>query len=465
MRKNIVYILLVLTLATGYGGDFIKAAEASVSVIPTNIRIGLQREITEIKFSVQGAYTILRGNNGELITMAEPGKIYTLQRIEHHLGSPLIGVTCDGEQIATFTGSIVLEQVNREVSILSGNGALAKKASGLGLSAIDSSGATTMLSKDIANYSVLTSEGVSNLKVDDKLPLVTLHNQGGSKRYRGNFDFRLDSKGITVINYLPLEEYLYSVVSSEMYADWPTEALKAQAVVARTYALYSNGQYLAQGFDIPANQQSQVYLGYDQETSTTIKAVDETRGQVLTYRGQLILATFHSSSGGYTGNCGDIWHEDVPYLKAKKDPYDINNQHYNWSVNLSAPQLVALLTAQNIFYSQVLDMEVERDQTGSRVKKLFIKGLDVAGEYKETIISNADQVRFLLGLKSSLFTMEKVFDEEDNLISLTIKGNGNGHGIGMSQYGARGMAIEGYNCQDILQYYYTGVKLESNYGM
>jgi stage II sporulation protein D len=461
-----ILLLAVLVLGTGFYYHHIKFAEAKVSVVPSNIRIGLQREVPEIQFSVQGKYMILNSYNGEQITMAEPGKTYTIQRKDGASGNSLIRLLCDGEQIGSFSGQLVVEQVNQEVNVLSGTGALAKKTGGQGFAVIDGSGTVTALPKNIGNYNILSADGIGSLKVSDDLQLVSINTQGAVKRYRGNFDFRLDGKGITVINYLPIEEYLYSVVPSEMYSYWPIEALKAQAVVARTYALYSAGQYLAQGFDILATTQNQVYNGYDQETAATNKAVDETRGQVLTYKGQLILAAFHSSSGGYTGNCGDIWKENIPYLKAKTDPYDVNDHHYNWSVSYSAKQLAALFTAKNYPYSEVIDLEVAVwDETETRVKELRVKGLDLDGEYKEERIYNADQVRSVLGLKNSLFTLDNSYDEVDKLTLVTIMGSGYGHGIGMSQYGASGMAQQGYNYQDILQYYYTGVDLELNYGM
>ncbi|MBM7855119.1 stage II sporulation protein D [Desulfohalotomaculum tongense] len=470
MKRNFFTYIGLFVIITALSVIYLTREEPAaegrgVSVIPKTIRIGIVREAEKLQFAVQGKYRLLNGYNGEMIALAEPNRRYTVEMIDRG-GEPLIKLSCDGRQIGVYSGPLVVQKINREASILSGSGALAKRTGGRGLTVIDASGEITPLPEDMSKYTLLSAGGLSSLRVNDELQLVTLYTGDKAGRYRGDFDFRLGEKGITAINDLPFEEYLYGVVPSEMPHKWPEEALKAQAVVARTYALYSRGQYLAYGFDILANQYNQVYHGYDHETPETTMAVQQTRGQVLTYEGRLILAVFHSSSGGYTGNCAEVWKEDIPYLKAKKDPYDYNEKHYNWSVNLTAEQLAERFTAKGYPYTKVLDIEeVQRDKVGARVKVMRVKGIDREGKIKEEEIYNADRVRYLLGLKSSIFTMDKQYDQDKNLRSVTFTGSGWGHGLGMSQYGARAMALEGYSYQDILQYYYSGVNLEYNYGV
>ncbi|MBO8136536.1 MAG: SpoIID/LytB domain-containing protein [Desulfotomaculum sp.] len=444
----------------------VSSAEGSgVSVTPKTIRIGLVRQAPEIEFSIQGRYIFFKGYNGEFIAEAEPHKRYKVERVDQGEGKSILRLSCSGSTVSEFRGPLLVRKVNQEASILSGSGALVKRTGGRGLVAVNAAGEIKELPENMSKWTLISASGMANLKVQDELQLVTLYTGNTSKRYRGNFDFRLDETGITAINDLPLEEYLYGVVPSEMPYDWPEEALKAQAVVARTYALYSRGQYLAYGFDVLATQKNQVYHGYDHETPETNKAVEETKGQVLTYNDRLILAVFHSSSGGFTGNCDEVWKEYIPYLTAKKDPYDYNEKHYDWSVTMSADQLAKQLKSKGYLYSKILDInEVQRDETGARVKKIQVKGIDENGRVKEEDIFNADMVRYALGLKSSLFTMKKENDEENNLLSVTFTGSGWGHGLGMSQYGARGMAWEGYSYQDILEYYYNGAELEYNYG-
>lgn len=467
-KKSIMCVLIAALIITS--GIFLltneETAEGGVTVTPTTIRIGLVRDVPELQFSVQGRYLLTNGYNGPVITMVEPGQRYTLQQINQESGATLIRVGVNNQQLGAFAGPLVLQSINQEVNILAGTGALAKKTGNHGLVVVNSSGQVTGLSRDMASYTVISADGVGNLRSSDELHLVTLINGNSAKRYRGNFDFRLTDDGITAINDVPFEEYLYGVVPSEMPASWLEEALKAQAVVARTYALYSRGQYLTYGFDILATQMNQVYHGYDHEQRTTTKAVNDTRGQVLTHQGRLILAVFHSSSGGYVGNCGEIWLQNIPYLKAKEDPYDFNDKHYNWSVTYNPQQLAAQFTSRNLPYTTVLNIEeVQRDETGKRVRSMHITGIGPDGQVKQEVVSNADRVRTSLGLKSSLFTMNKQYDSNNNLVSVTFNGSGWGHGVGMSQHGALGMAQKGYNYKDILQYYYTGVRLEYDYGV
>ncbi|MTI79759.1 MAG: SpoIID/LytB domain-containing protein [Firmicutes bacterium] len=468
-KKLVLYIsmsIMITTLSFLYSFDHGPVAEGGVSVTPNTIRIGLVREVPEMQFSVQGEYVLLNGYGGEVITKLEPHKRYTVERIDRGINNSVIKLSSDGQSIGSYSAPLVVKKVVEQINILSGSGALAKRTSGQGLSAVNAEGEIINLSEDLSQYKFITVNGMNDFQVNTKQQLVTLFGSGESKRYRGDFDFRLDEKGITIINDLPFEEYLYGIVPSEMPNHWPKEALKAQAVVARTYALYSQGQYLAYGFDILASQQNQIYHGYDQETTATNAAVQQTKGQVLTYDNRLIMAVFHSSNGGFTGNCSEVWKEEVPYLQAKKDSFDYNEKHYNWSITMTADQIAKQLTERGYPYSVVLNLaEAQRDETGARVKVMHLKGLDKNGDLKEEDVFNADRVRFALGLKSSVFNMDKHYDQNNNLQQVTFSGNGWGHGLGMSQYGARAMSLEGYTYQDILKYYYSDVELEHSYGV
>lgn len=463
IRKLVIYtlpIILILFFTATFYITQENIAESSISVTPANIRIGLVREVPQMQFSVQGYYILTNGYLGELITVAEPGQRYTVQRVNDR-----ILLSGGGEQWGAFTGPLVLQKVLTEVSILSGDGAVNKKTSGAGLAVIDVSKTVSGMQTDLSGYTVLTAQDIVNLKVSDELHLVTLYHNGDNRRYRGDFDFRLDPVGVTAINTLPIEQYLYGVVPAEMPSGWPEEALKAQAIVARTYALYSLGQHSTYGFDMLATQMNQVYRGYDHETPNTSWAVRQTAGQILTYQDQPILAAFFSSSGGFTGNCEDIWKQPVPYLRAVEDIFDFNEKHYNWSVTMTPAQLAAQFTFREYPYSQVLNLEeIARDATGTRVKVMRITGLCPDGQFKQEYVQNADRVRFLIGLKSSMFTMSKEHDANGHLVSVTFNGDGWGHGVGMSQFGAKGKALQGYNHRDILHFYYTNVKLVPNFG-
>ena len=163
----------------------------------------------------------------------------------------------------------------------------------------------------------------------------------GQKRFSGKLNlFVLDSE-ILVVNVLGIEKYLSSVVGSEMPTKWPIEALKAQAIASRTYALKQKGNNL---FDIDSTQKNQVYNGLESRTYKTIRAVKSTRSLVLTYKNKLINALFHSSSGGMTENSQDVWKNKYPYLSSVKD-FDKNNPKFRWQKKISSNQFCLLYTS------------------------------------------------------------------------------------------------------------------------
>ncbi|RYD06411.1 hypothetical protein N752_04410 [Desulforamulus aquiferis] len=225
-------------------------------------------------------------------------------------------------------------------------------------------------------------------------------------------------------------------------------------------------------YQLVATDASQVYGGFDAESSIVSRAIQETAGEIITYEGKPIDAVFFSSSGGFTENSEEIWRNFFPYLRWKEDPFDANNNHYNWVVNYTADQLtyqvnqgLARLGISQVF-SKVNELEeVARTSSGARVRVMKIHGYSDDGGDLTLDISNADSVRIALGLKSSLFNFEQQMDEWGKFSSITITGSGWGHGIGLSQYGARGMAAQGYNYREILEYYYTGIKILPNYGL
>ena len=159
-----------------------------------------------------------------------------------------------------------------------------------------------------------------------------------------------------VINYLDLEDYLLSVVPSEMPSPWPLEALKAQAIAARSYALANLGKHGSAGYDLKDNIEDQVYLGVKSEADSTNEAVNSTKGLVMKYNGKPICAYFHSCSGGSTERAENVWHSAVPYLKAVID-FDQEAPLYNWTKNYSIVQTESGLPKDigQIFSITILD--------------------------------------------------------------------------------------------------------------
>ncbi len=272
----------------------------------------------------------------------------------------------------------------------------------------------------------------------------------GQKRFSGKLNlFVLDSE-ILVVNVLGIEKYLSSVVGSEMPAKWPIEALKAQAIASRTYALKQKGNNL---FDIDSTQKNQVYNGLESRTYKTIRAVKSTRSLVLTYKNKLINALFHSSSGGMTENSQDVWKNKYPYLSSVKD-FDKNNPKFRWQKKISSNELIDLFPKigglKNI---EILDIT----STGR------VKNVKLIGVYGSDQISGV-VLRKRLGLKSN-FVRFKFFEEELNnklpsKKGLIVFGQGSGHGVGMSQWGAKYLASRGQKAERILKHFYRGVQIK-----
>lgn len=449
--------------------SFPGIAGSAVSVAPetVRVRVGLVQDIQSQDFHVRGKYRLIDRQTGEVLSEVLPG-----ERWQVEFASGRLRLYKNDVMKMTSGGSIGLHHVSRMAAVLSGDGTLKNISLAGAVSAVKAGGPVSPLRFDSGSVNVLTSSGKHSLQGGQDLNLVGLSLGDRTRNYRGEMEFRLLPEGITVVNELPLEEYLYGVLPREMPASWPVEAQKAQAVAARSYAVAKLGTYRSYGFDVLATQMSQVYGGYDSEHTNSTRAVNETRGQFVLYRAKPIEAFFHSSSGGFIEDSRDVWTEAREYLKGKADPYDRNEAHYNWTVEYSQEQLVKRLTDRKGYYnrpgqpekvfSRVDDIEVlEKTSTGTRVKKIRITGLDAEKKPISAEVSNADSVRVVLGLKSALFSIKKETDADKKLNRVTITGSGFGHGLGMSQYGAYGMAGKGYNYQDILKYYYINSEVGS----
>lgn len=263
----------------------------------------------------------------------------------------------------------------------------------------------------------------------------------GDGWYRGRTRLVPTAKGLTAVNYVDLEQYLYSVLGAEMSANWPQEALKAQAVAARTFALYKRQTSGNGVYDVGDTQTSQVYKGLESEGKATRMAVNATSGQVLTYKGKIILAVFHSSSGGHTENVEDVWSEPLPYLRGVPD-YDQGTPTYQWAKTFSRSEL-----SRRIGMSNVRLLIPERTSPYGRIMTMKVVG----ARGSQTITGT--KLRQALGLKSTRFTVTSTAN------AFELNGSGFGHGLGMSQWGAYNLAQQKVNYQQILQHYYQGTTL------
>jgi len=242
---------------------------------------------------------------------------------------------------------------------------------------------------------------------------------------------------------MELEEYLIGVVGSEMSASFASEALKAQAVAARTFVAQRN-------FEVDDTTASQVFQDEEQlkqvwkeQYSTNYEkikeAVNETKGKVITYQGKPITAAFFSSCNGYTNNSEDYWSNAAPYLRSVESAWDKQIEGNQQEVSFSVSELSSALGFQNDI-KQITD--IQRYENG------YVKSVAIDG-----IVFSGREIREALSLRSSAFQITA--DDQ----TVVFKTEGFGHGIGMSQYGAKAMAEAGYDYTQILKHYYTGVEI------
>jgi stage II sporulation protein D len=359
---------------------------------------------------------------------------------------------------------------------------------------------------------VTTTTGVTQYRVNtgsaqavSSGPVVLTSSDGlvtiGTLPYRGIAEVGRNSSGtLAGINELPIEQYLYGVVPRELppvpYGE--IEAQKAQAVAARTYALSGLGKRAADGYDLLPTTSDQVYGGYSAEHPVSNAAVDATAGVVAVYEGKLIQALFSSTSGGYTANSEDVFNSDpVPYLRGVRDHQHGNSEHvldslkahkgpslrgkkngdfeadwsryHRWSFEWTADEIsdvISLYAGQDV--GRVLDIHVAERSNSGRVKR--IEYVTEAGVFVDT----KDHVRTSLkyvnasgtfsSLLSTLFVIEPIVDRRTGAIEgFQAFGGGWGHGVGLSQTGAVGMAEKGSTYQEILHHYYQGIDLTTWY--
>lgn len=305
---------------------------------------------------------------------------------------------------------------------------------------------------------------------------VTSINRGqGNPAYLGSLTIYKDDKGLRIVNTLPLEDYLRGVVPSEMPASYPSEALKAQAVCARTYAcVQMEGSSLEDlGAQVDDSVSFQVYQnsGEDQAAS---QAVEETRGQILLNNGTPINAYYFSTSHGKTST-DEVWEAAAPasYLKSVDCTYDSGEPWYQWQVTLPMARLLENVQSLYGEIHSISGAEIREKGEGEAVLNLALytdQGeKEIHSEYdirsvlapKGLSITRQDgsQVKGSSLLPSAYFSLEETRDDQGQLAAYVIKGGGYGHGVGMSQNGARGMAEAGKNYEEILTYFYKDVEI------
>ncbi|MTI66057.1 MAG: SpoIID/LytB domain-containing protein [Firmicutes bacterium] len=346
-------------------------------------------------------------------------------------------------------------------------------------------------------------------KPNNQIPVIQINN----KEYRDLLAFNIVDRNLIPINFLPLNHYLYGVVPREVSASWPMEALKAQAVAARNYTLINKSKHSNSGYGLCDTHDCQVYGGYAVENEKSNKAVDDTSNKVITYNGNLISAFYHSTSGGHTENSENIWSFEVPYLKGVDDKFSKDSPNSKWELSIDKEKLEKKLLENDIKLGDISQIKILEVSDNGRVLKLLVIGTEgnkvfekeairkIIGYYelkstwynvktdadvyvidgnsnkpiKKTI--NNTKIITVDGLNSvSRDSDRRVGNENYKKFSITdgevdkkvsaipttyyFSGKGWGHGLGMSQWGAKRMAELGYSFDEILEYYYTGTKVE-----
>jgi len=336
------------------------------------------------------------------------------------------------------------------------------------------------------------------------VPNVVYINQ---KPYRGGVEFkRIAGSDMTVINLVDLEQYLYGVLPKEMSGSWPIEALKAQAVAARTFTVLNMDKYKKYGFNLCNTSLSQVYGGYASEHPNCTRAVEETRGKILTYEGKPANVYYFSSSGGHTEDVQNVWGSSIPYLKGVPDPYEPTEKSGKgiWTVEMTSKQIAETLISKGYNVGDVLSVSAIEHSESGRVTKLKIIGTKgevvlvreeprkvfgynvlnsqmftvrtdnnfyvIGPNGSQPVLASGAQVKLLSasGISSADLVSNQIYlkgAEAEKSYSMVpqqyiFEGRGWGHGVGMSQWGAYGMAEAGFTYEQILMHYFTGTKVE-----
>ena len=341
------------------------------------------------------------------------------------------GVKSESVRVALLKG---VEEIRVE-----GDGFLATDENGYPLSF----GSSLLIRKQ--SESTLISGGKTFRRLTISPP-ATLRING--KNYRGLFEFYPVERGILVVNEIPVEDYLVGLINCEISSLWPIEAVKAQAVIARSYALYQKDARRNALYHLESSVMDQVYDGIDIEDSRAFRAVSETAGEVLVYGGSIIQAFYHSNCGGHTESAENVWGADIPYLQGVECRYCLHTPSSRWEIVLPLKKIEALLKNAGFQASGLKGVRISRINRSGRVMEMTFSA--AKGELTMSAVNFRKAIGYTV-IKSTNFTFRQKGDD------LLFSGSGNGHGVGLCQWGSKQRAGDGFNYREILAYYYPGV--------
>jgi len=305
-------------------------------------------------------------------------------------------------------------------------------------------------------YSAMTPAKIKVLILEDSRPtipdkeekLVKLGNMQGDLlmtgiHYSGNIEVWKGDKGLYIVNELPLEDYVESVVAAEVGTNWDLEALKAQAVITRTYAIYKKAMSQDSRFHLTSSVLHQVYKGNNSHILISY-AVRETAGEVLMYNGKPIEALYHSTSGGRTENPEEVFGKSYPYLRSVESNCEIS-PYWVWEKKIPKEEIEKALGIKNL-----KDITITTRTSTGRVKELSI-GLESG-----PMPMKATEFRKLLGWSRLPSTNFSIHSDET---TIAFEGKGYGHGVGLCQWSALQMARDGKSYREILSFFYPGTEI------
>ena len=303
---------------------------------------------------------------------------------------------------------------------------------------------TKLNSKSNANNNSNTASSISNSTASTVQTPTNASTPNTNVSNEKTINVKLASGQVITVT---LEEYVLGVVGAEMPAEFQTEALKAQAVASRTYALKKmlssstiSASISDQRYNTNAELKAKWGTSYDKYYAKIKSAVDSTKGQCLTYNGSYIEALFFSTSNGKTEDAIYVWGNSFPYLKSVDSSWDTSVSGFSQTKTIPMSQISSTL---GVNLTSASDIKIVSKTTGNRVNKITICGKEYTGV----------KIRQIFGLRSADFDIS----QSGNNIVFTTRGYG--HGVGMSQYGANGMAKSGYSYSQILKHYYSGVSI------
>ncbi|MEH7379525.1 SpoIID/LytB domain-containing protein [Bacillus sp. JJ1533] len=522
--KKVLKLLFVFTFVGIFSlqGIWEKSAEASEGEEPI-IRIGVVPSAESLKIGGVGDFDVINKVTGEVlftgsneeveVELAGSSVVKTNYRLQVAFSTSNAYIADWLERAKSNGYPTYLEEYNNGWRLLIGE--FPADASFSERTAFKNEIIAKGLGGSDAYWRHITAvEGESTIKVSNDEtketttnPIQVISNDIvtiNGKKYRGIAEVGFNSSGaLAGINELPIEEYLYGVVPRELppvpYGE--LEAQKSQAIAARTYALSNMGKRGKDGYDLLPTTSDQVYGGYGDEHPISNGAVDGTRGIVATYEGKLITAVFNSTSGGFSANNEDVWNSDpVPYLRgvpdaqrgkafehvpsievfknhsnskslraAKEGDFEADwSKYHRWNFEWTAEEISDVLsTSYNKEVGKVYEINVTDRSSSGRVLEIeFVTENGTFYEYKDRIRTTLKYINASgnqASLLSTLFHIEPVKDNNKEVIGFKVYGGGWGHGVGLSQTGAVGMAEKGATFEEILKHYYQGIDLEDRY--